>query len=81
LPKNGKISAIGLGSQISERKNDPFIDRELQDLRRFLPENVFIPVGGRAARNYHRTIEATRAILINELGQLQIELARISASR
>ena len=61
--------------------DDPNVERELHDLRRLLPKNVAVLVGGRAAEHYRAAIEAIGAILIKDLAQLQIELAKVRASR
>ena len=60
---------------------DPNVERELHDLRRFLPKKVTVLVGGRAAENYRPAIEAIGALLVKDLAQLQVELAKIRASR
>lgn len=61
--------------------DDPNVERELHDLRRFLPKNVAILVGGRAAEHYQAALDATGAILVKDLPQLQVELAKIRAAR
>ena len=61
--------------------DDPNVERELHDLRRFLPINVAILVGGRAADHYQAAIDTSGAILIKDLPQLQVELAKIRAAR
>jgi MerR family transcriptional regulator, light-induced transcriptional regulator len=61
--------------------DDPNVERELHDLRRFLPPNVAILVGGRAAEHYLTAIDATGAILVRDLSQLEIELSKIRAPR
>jgi MerR family transcriptional regulator, light-induced transcriptional regulator len=61
--------------------DDPNVERELHDLRRFLAKNVAILVGGRAAEHYQAAIDATGAILVKDLSQLQVELSKIHASR
>ena len=45
----------------------PNVERELHDLRRFLPANTAIIVGGRAAEFYHAAIDATGAISLRTL--------------
>ena len=60
---------------------DPNVDRELRDLRRFLPKKVAVLVGGRTAENYRPSIDAIGAFLVKDLAQLQVELAKIRASR
>ena len=60
---------------------DPNVERELHDLRRFLPKKVAVLVGGRAAHNYQPAIDAIGALLVKDLAQLQVELAKIRASR
>ena len=61
--------------------DDPNVERELHDLRRFLPGNIAIIVGGRAAEYYHAALDATGAILAKDLAQLQVELAKIRSTR
>jgi DNA-binding transcriptional MerR regulator len=62
-------------------EDDPNVERELHDLRRFLPKTIGILVGGRAAGRYREVIEATGAVLVQDLGQLQVELAKVRAMR
>jgi DNA-binding transcriptional MerR regulator len=61
--------------------DDPNLERELRDLRRFLPKNVTILVGGRAAEHYGAAIDAIGAVLIRDLAQLQVELAKVRGTR
>lgn len=61
--------------------DDPNVERELQDLRRFLPGNTAIIVGGRAAKNYQAALDAIGAIFAKDLAQLQVELAKIRSTR
>ncbi len=61
--------------------DDPNVERELYDLRRFLPGNIAVLVGGRAAEHYHTALDATGAIFVKDLAQLQVELAKIRATR
>ena len=61
--------------------DDPNVGRELQSLRRFLPNGVSILIGGQAAEQYREAIEATGALLIKDLPQLGSELAKIRAER
>ena len=61
--------------------DDPNVERELHGLRRFLPINVAILVGGRAAVHYQAAIDTSGAIFIKDLPQLQVELAKIRAAR
>jgi MerR family transcriptional regulator, light-induced transcriptional regulator len=61
--------------------DDPNLERELRDLRRFLPKNTTVLVGGRAAEAYRAEIDAIGAILIEDLAQLQVELAKARQSR
>ena len=61
--------------------DDPNLEGELYDLRRFLPATVAILIGGRAAEHYRTAIESTGAILVNDLARLQVELAKIRATR
>lgn len=62
-------------------EDDPNVDTELHDLRRFLPAGVTVVVGGRAAASYRETLAATGAVLVADLAQLQVELARVRATR
>ena len=61
--------------------DDPALERELFDLRRFLRRHVAILVGGRAAEYYRTAIESIGAILVNDLARLQVELATIRTKR
>jgi MerR family transcriptional regulator, light-induced transcriptional regulator len=61
--------------------DDPNLERELRDLRRFLPKNVAILVGGRAAEHYRAAIDAIGAVLVKDLAQLQVELAKVRGTR
>ncbi|HEU4678765.1 MAG TPA: hypothetical protein VFS35_04540, partial [Terrimicrobiaceae bacterium] len=61
--------------------DDPNVERELYDLRRFLPDDVAILVGGRAAEHYRDAIEANGGILVSDLARLQVELAKIRTTR
>lgn len=62
-------------------EDDPNVERELNELRRFLPTNVAVLVCGRAADRYARAIAATGAIFVKDLAHLQVELAKIRAAR
>lgn len=61
--------------------DDPNLERELHDLRRFLPASVAVLIGGRSAEHYRAAIESIGAILVNDLARLQVELARIRETR
>jgi DNA-binding transcriptional MerR regulator/methylmalonyl-CoA mutase cobalamin-binding subunit len=61
-------------------EDDPNVERELHDLRRFLPETTTILAGGRAAACYRAAIESTGSVLVHDLAQLQAELAKIRAT-
>jgi methanogenic corrinoid protein MtbC1 len=62
-------------------EDDPNVDRELRDLRRYLPKPLAILVGGRAAKRYRATVRELGATLSGDLLQLQTELAALSAAR
>ncbi len=62
-------------------EDDPNVERELHDLRRFLPISVAVFVCGRAAARYTAAITATGAILVRDLAHLQLELAKVRATR
>ncbi|MBV8141173.1 MAG: MerR family transcriptional regulator [Verrucomicrobia bacterium] len=59
---------------------DPNVERELHDLRRFLP-NKTILIGGRAAERYRSSIEAIGALLVKDLNHFQLELANVRANQ
>ncbi|MGA7881997.1 MAG: cobalamin-dependent protein [Terrimicrobiaceae bacterium] len=61
--------------------DDPNLERELFDLRRFLRRNVAILVGGRAAEHYRTAIESVGATLVSDLARLQVELATIRTKK
>jgi methylmalonyl-CoA mutase cobalamin-binding subunit/DNA-binding transcriptional MerR regulator len=58
--------------------DDPNVGHELRKLRRALPEATLL-VGGRAAANYHRTLEEIGATRINDIAQLRLELESLRA--
>jgi MerR family transcriptional regulator, light-induced transcriptional regulator len=62
-------------------EGDLNIERELRELRRFLPKKVSILVGGRAAEHYRPAIDAIGAHLVKDLVQLRAELETMGASR
>lgn len=62
-------------------ESDPNIERELRELRGFLPKKVTVLVGGRAAENYRSVIDEIGARLIKDLTHLEIELAQIRGER
>ncbi|MGA7216620.1 MAG: hypothetical protein WBX20_20640, partial [Terrimicrobiaceae bacterium] len=61
--------------------DDPNLERELYDLRRFLRADVAILIGGRASEHYRTAIDSIGAILVNDLARLQVELAKIRTTR
>ena len=58
---------------------DPNVARELGDLRRFLPGNVPILVGGHAAELSRDALEAAGAVYVADLPELAAKLAKIRA--
>ncbi len=62
-------------------EDDPNVEVELHDLRRFLPANVALLICGQAAVRYRAAIDGIGGILVRDLTQLQVELATIRASR
>ena len=79
IASQNKARAVALS--IVYPDDDPNLERELRDLRRFLPQNVAVLVGGRAAEHYGTEIGAIGAVLIKDLAQLQAELAKARGSR
>ena len=75
------VDARAVALSVVYPENDPNLERELRNLRRFLPKGVAILVGGRAAGRFRAAIEATRAVLVKDLAQLQTELAKIRRKR
>ncbi len=62
-------------------EDDPNLESELRELRRYLSPGVSILVCGRATERYRVAIEEIGAIPIHELSHLQTELAKIRARR
>ena len=54
--------------------NDPAVIKELQRLRRFLPDKIIIIVGGRAAKSYLAMLEKINAVVINDIKHFQDKL-------
>lgn len=72
--------ACAVGISIVYPSDDPFLVREMYALRRCLPENIALLVGGSGARRYHAVIEDTRATALADLDGLRRELARLRDS-
>ncbi len=51
--------------------DDPRIDRELMNLKRQLPGEVAIAVGGRASENYRNTLDAIGAVRIQRFSEFR----------
>jgi DNA-binding transcriptional MerR regulator len=79
IASQSRARAVALSIVYPE--DDPNVEQELQDLRRFLPGNTAIIAGGRAAEHYQLTLDAIGAIVVKDLAQLQVELAKIRATR
>ena len=62
-------------------EDDPNLERELRELRRYLSPGVSILVCGRATEPYRVPIDEIGAISIHDLSHLQTELAKIRARR
>ncbi|MCG3149799.1 MAG: HTH-type transcriptional repressor CarH [Verrucomicrobiae bacterium] len=56
--------------------DDPRVEQELLKLRRFLPEQTLLLVGGRAAGGYRQAVTAAGGILIEDLTGLRRQLQR-----
>lgn len=50
--------------------DDPNVERELELLREYLPENIEILVGGQATYGYHRVLQSIRARVAGDLKDL-----------
>jgi DNA-binding transcriptional MerR regulator/methylmalonyl-CoA mutase cobalamin-binding subunit len=63
--------------------DDPHIPQELQNLRRYLPSEVRILVGGRAASSYRQTLREIGALEASNLAEFsqQLEQLRLPANR
>ncbi|MBC8003269.1 MAG: MerR family transcriptional regulator [Opitutaceae bacterium] len=59
--------------------DDPLMGASLSDLRRFLPPDVKLLVGGGASAAYQKEIDAAGAIRLNALQDLSEELTRLRA--
>jgi MerR family transcriptional regulator, light-induced transcriptional regulator len=57
--------------------DDPRLPAEIDKLRRYLPDEVTLLVGGRSAGNYISSLDAIRAVLVSDLPALRIQLERL----
>jgi DNA-binding transcriptional MerR regulator/methylmalonyl-CoA mutase cobalamin-binding subunit len=69
------IKAIALS--IIYPADDPRLSKDLIHLKKILPENVSIIVGGRAAKGYAEALEKIRAIVVGDTKSLRLELEAI----
>ncbi|MFC1665677.1 MerR family transcriptional regulator [Pseudomonadota bacterium] len=67
--------AIALG--ISYPPDDQRISRELETLRKHIPDNVALIIGGRAAKAYQPVINGIGAIIVNDLSEFRQQLKGI----
>ncbi len=79
IASQSRARAVALSIVYPE--DDPTVEQELHDLRRFLPGNIVIIAGGRAVEHYQAALNAIGAIIVKDLPQLQVELAKIRATR
>ena len=61
-----KIGAIAVAISIVYPDDDPHLAQELMNLGRFLPTNVTIFSGGRAAAAYMKTLEVIKAVQLDD---------------
>ena len=61
-----KINAIAVAISIVYPDDDPYLAQELTNLARFLPPNVTIFSGGRAAEAYTKSLEAIKAVQLDD---------------
>ena len=69
------IKAIALS--IIYPADDPRLSKDLIHLKKILPENLSIIVGGRAAKGYSEALEKIRAIVVGDTKRLRLELEAI----
>jgi MerR family transcriptional regulator, light-induced transcriptional regulator len=79
IASQSRARAVALSIVYPE--DDPNVEQELHDLRRFLPGNIVIIADGRAVEHYHAALNAIGAIIVKDLPQLQVELAKIRPTR
>lgn len=70
-----KASVVALS--IVFPSDDPHMEAELADLRRYLPVSVKLLIGGGASSAYQKEIAATGAVHLNNLQELSDELNRL----
>jgi MerR family transcriptional regulator, light-induced transcriptional regulator len=61
--------------------DDPQLRKDLLNLKKILPENVHIIVGGRAADGYLDILGEINAVVVNNTKQLKLELNKIREQR
>jgi len=59
--------------------DDPHLAEELRDLRRYLPDEVDLVVGGRSAASYDRVLEEIGALRLPEMESLRAHLESLRA--
>jgi DNA-binding transcriptional MerR regulator/methylmalonyl-CoA mutase cobalamin-binding subunit len=73
----GMKNASAVALSIIYPADDPNLDRELRRLRRLLPAETAILVGGRAAEGYEETLQSIQAIRANDMQDLRARLAAL----
>lgn len=61
--------------------DDPRLNKDLIHLKKILPENVTIIVGGRAAKGYIETLEKIGAIVVGDTKSLRLQLEAIRENK
>lgn len=76
-----KSNALAVAISLVYPEDDPHLPQELRDLRRFLPANVTLFSGGRAASAYMKSLQGIDAVQLNDLEAFsqQLDLLRKSA--
>jgi methanogenic corrinoid protein MtbC1 len=76
-----RTGALGVALSIVYPADDPQLAGELRRLRKLLPADVPILIGGRAAPAYRTVIDEIGATTLRDIGSLKQELDRLRAAR
>jgi len=73
--------AKALALSIVYPADDPHVTRELEKLRRYLPEEVVLIVGGRAADAYSDVLDTIGAIRLQDMPSLRVKLEALRSGQ
>ena len=63
-----------MANRVEQEKDDVTLGQELRKLRRYLPEEVTLIAGGRAAKGYSDVLDEIKAITLDDIPTFRTKL-------